>query len=67
MLGIDPEMSDQFTEWVQGVLELGLQDPEIREKYRQIIQDFFIEEIARRRQNPGDDLISWMLNQDDRR
>ena len=27
MLGIDESMSDQFTTWVRGVLELGLQDP----------------------------------------
>jgi hypothetical protein len=64
ILGIDPEMADQFTEWVQGVLELGLQDPEIREKYRLIIQEFFLDEIAKRQQNPGDDLISWMLGQE---
>jgi cytochrome P450 len=57
-------MADQFTEWVQGVLELGLQDPEIREKYRLIIQEFFLDEIAKRQQNPGDDLISWMLGQE---
>lgn len=62
ILGIDPDMSDQFTEWVQGVLELGLQDPEIREKYRVIIQDFFDGEIERRRADPGDDLISFLLN-----
>ena len=62
ILGIDPEMSDEFTTWVQGVLELGLTDPEIREKYRVIIQDFFLEEIARRQKEPGDDLISVLLN-----
>jgi len=62
ILGIDPERSDDFTTWVQGVLELGLTDPEIREKYRIIIQDFFLEEIARRQENPGDDLISVLLN-----
>ncbi len=62
ILGIDPERSDDFTTWVQGVLELGLTDPEIREKYRVIIQDFFIEEIARRQEDPGDDLISVLLN-----
>lgn len=64
ILGIDPEMADQFTEWVQGVLELGLQDPELREKYRLIIQEFFIAELADRKVNPGDDLISWMLSQE---
>ena len=46
ILGIDPERTDDFTEWVQGVLEFGLQDPEIREKYRLIIQDFFLEEVG---------------------
>ena len=63
ILGIDPDRADDFTEWVQGVLELGLRDPEIREKYRIIIQDFFLEQIAHRQQNPGDDLISWLLSQ----
>lgn len=62
ILGIDPDLSEQFTEWVQGVLELGLQDPEIREKYRVIIQEFFDGEIERRRTDPGEDLISFLLN-----
>ncbi|MCP5028447.1 MAG: cytochrome P450 [Actinomycetia bacterium] len=64
ILGIDPERSDEFTEWVQGALELGLQDPVIREKYRTIIEDFFLEEIERRQEEPGDDLISFLLNAD---
>lgn len=61
ILGIDPEMSDDFTTWVQGSLELGLQDPEIREHYSEIIRDFFVGEIADRMENPGDDLISFLL------
>lgn len=61
ILGIDPEMSDDFTTWVQGVLELGLQDPEIREHYNKIIQNFFVDEIKDRVENPGDDLISFLL------
>ncbi|MEZ5378472.1 MAG: cytochrome P450 [Acidimicrobiales bacterium] len=64
ILGIDPEMGDEFATWVQGVLELGLQDPETREKYRVIIENFFLEEIARRQEEPGDDLISFLLNAD---
>lgn len=62
ILGIDPERGNDFAEWVQGVLELGLQNPEIREKYRVIIEDFFLKEIQRRREEPGDDLISFLLN-----
>lgn len=63
ILGIDPERAEDFAEWVQGVLELGLQDPAIREKYRQIITEFFLEQIAYRQRHPGDDLISWLLSQ----
>ena len=62
ILGIDPDMSDQFTEWVQGVLEFGLKDPEIREKYREIIREFFDAEIERRKVEPDDNLISFLLN-----
>ncbi len=62
ILGIDPEKGDEFAEWVQGVLELGLTDPIIREKYRAIIEEFFLAEIARRQEEPGDDLISFLLN-----
>jgi len=61
ILGIDPEMADDFTTWVQGVLELGLQDEEIRQHYTEIIRDFFVEEIQDRIENPGDDLISFLL------
>ena len=61
ILGIEPEMADEFTTWVQGALELGLQDDEIREHYASIIRKFFVEEIADRQENPGDDLISFLL------
>lgn len=62
ILGIDPEMSDEFTTWVQGVLELGLQDEEVRQHYSDKIRNFFVEEIKDRMENPGDDLISFLLN-----
>lgn len=61
ILGIDPEMSDDFTTWVQGVLELGLQDDDVREHYSEIIRNFFVGEIKDRMENPGDDLISFLL------
>jgi cytochrome P450 len=61
ILGIDPEMADDFTTWVQGALELGLQDPEVGEYYGDIIRNFFIGEIQDRAENPGDDLISFLL------
>ena len=61
ILGIDPDRADDFTTWVQGALELGLQDPEIREHYADIIRNFFVGEIKDRMENPGDDLISFLL------
>lgn len=62
ILGIEPQMADEFTTWVQGALELGLQDDEIREHYASIIRKFFLEQIEYRQENPGDDLISFLLN-----
>jgi hypothetical protein len=61
MLGIDEERAGEFTDWVRNVLELGLSNPELRIKYRRIIREFFAEEVAKRRENPGDDLISQLL------
>ncbi len=61
ILGIEPERADDFTTWVQGALELGLQDEEVREYYADIIRNFFVEQIAERAENPGDDLISFLL------
>jgi cytochrome P450 len=58
MLGVPKDMSDTFTGWVRGVLELGLTNPELRIKNRQAIIAFFRECLAERRVNPGDDLIS---------
>lgn len=61
MLGVSKDMSDTFTDWVRGVLEIGLQNPEIRVKNRHLIIAFFRECIAERRVTPGDDLISELL------
>jgi hypothetical protein len=61
ILGIDPEMADEFTTWVQGVLEFGLQDPEVGEYYGEKIRNFFIGEVLDRMENPGDDLISFLI------
>jgi cytochrome P450 len=61
MLGIPADMSGTFTGWVRGVLEIGLQNPEIRVKSRAAIIAFFRECIAERRVKPGNDLISELL------
>ncbi len=61
ILGIDPDMADTFTEWVQGFLEIGQVDAEARKYYDEKITEFFIGEISDRLENPGDDLISILL------
>ena len=64
MLGVDPGHAGGFVEWVRGVLENGLTKPESRVKYRRIIREFFAEMVADRRKNPGDDMISQLLEKE---
>lgn len=61
LLGIDPDQSDTFVEWVRGVLEVGLTQPEVRAKYRNLIRGFFSEQVALRRAEPRDDFLTELL------
>jgi hypothetical protein len=61
MLGVPEEMSDEFTEWVRGVLELGLADEELRLKCRGNIIDYFRTQVADRRANPHGDIITALV------
>jgi cytochrome P450 len=60
-LGVGSERVDEFIIWVQGVLEIGLTQPELRVHYRNVIRSFFEEQVAERKASPGDDLISELL------
>lgn len=63
MLGVPTDMSDEFTSWVRGVLEVGLTDPKIRLESRMKILDYFRVQIDDRKANPrDDDLITTLLN-----
>ena len=61
MLGVPQERADEFTGWVRGVLEFGLTDPAARLAARDNVIRFFVEQIALRRADPTDDLISELL------
>jgi cytochrome P450 len=61
LLGLDEEMGGTFVEWVRGILEHGLTDPELRIRTAGKIFEFFAQEVADRRANPGDDFISHLL------
>ena len=63
VIGVDPNRADDFVEWVRGILELGLTQPELRIKYRRIVSRFFGDLVALRRADPSDDLISTLLAQ----
>ncbi len=62
MLGVPEEMSDEFTGWVRGVLEIGLTDPVVRKENRGHIMNFFRAQLDDRKANPrDDDLITELL------
>jgi hypothetical protein len=64
MLGMPKDMAGQFTEWVRGFLELGLTNAELREQSGRAIFEYVIGQVAERKENPGDDIISYMLKQE---
>jgi len=67
MLGIDPAMHAEFKRWSDTSVQVafnpfpGEGERAAARAARQALNDFFHAEIARRRRQPGDDLISDML------
>ncbi len=61
ILGVPTSLSDTFTEWVRDVLEFA-DDPERRERGTQALIAYFVDEVERRRTDPGDDLLSELLH-----
>jgi cytochrome P450 len=61
ILGVPPSLSATFTEWVRDALEFA-DDPVRRLRGMESLVGFFVEEVARRRQHPGDDLLSELLH-----
>jgi cytochrome P450 len=61
VLGVPDGMSETFTGWVRDVLEYA-NVPARRMRGRNALATYFTEEIAARRENPGNDLISALVN-----
>jgi cytochrome P450 len=61
MLGIPDTMSETFTTWVRGALEIGATDPEVRQQAFKEIITYLFEELGKRKEHPGDDIISELL------
>ena len=60
VLGVPEEMSDTFTGWVRDLLEFGYDQSRV-EKARNELVAYFLGEMERRRVQPGEDLISVLL------
>lgn len=61
ILGVPGDMADTFTGWVRAVLEFA-EDMEGRREAMFGLIGFFITEVERRRETPGDDLLSELLH-----
>ena len=60
ILGVPTELADTFTGWVRDVLEFA-DDAERRQNGAMGLLHFFVQHLADRRQFPGDDLLSELL------
>jgi cytochrome P450 len=61
ILGVPTELSDTFTTWVRDVLEFA-DVPELRQEGVEGLITFFVGEVAKRKESPGDDLLSYLLH-----
>ncbi len=61
ILGVPTELSDTFTGWVRDVLEFA-DDPERRAHGVEGLIEFFVAEVAKRKTEPGEDLLSELLH-----
>jgi cytochrome P450 len=63
MLGVPTNMTADFTQWVREFLEFGPFNPEGAVEARANILTFVWNQIQDRRQNPKDDLLSYLVQQ----
>ncbi len=60
ILGVESELADTFTGWVRDVLEFA-DDMDRRVGAIEALVEYFVSQIEHRRRNPGDDLLSHLL------
>ena len=61
VLGVPADLSDTFTGWVRAVLEFADDEEGRREAMISLIE-YFVSEVEKRKQHPGDDLLSDLLH-----
>jgi cytochrome P450 len=62
MLGVAEQDGDLFRKWIHEVLELGITDIATLVRAQTEMEVFFEAEIAKRRNRPSDDLITYLMN-----
>jgi cytochrome P450 len=62
MLGIPESDGDQFRTWIHEILEAGTTDDAVLQRALDEITEYFHGHMETRRADPGDDLISYLLN-----
>jgi cytochrome P450 len=61
MLGIPAEHGDQFRSWITMALQEGITNQAALKQAEQEISDYFAQQIAQRREQPGADLVSFLI------
>jgi cytochrome P450 len=64
MMSFDEHRVDEFVEWVRGVLEIGLTNPEVRLANRKKLMEYLFAEVEDRMEHPRDDFISFLCDVD---
>ena len=62
MLGIPAEHGDQFRSWITMALQEGITNQAALKQAEQEISDYFVKQIGKRREQAGDDLVSFLIN-----
>jgi cytochrome P450 len=60
--GVPEDIGPQFRTWIYENLELGLVDPSVYARSTKEIDSYFADEVAKRRQAPTSDLISYLMD-----
>jgi cytochrome P450 len=66
MLGIPEKDGDLFIKWIHEILELGITDDEILMRAVHEMTAYFADQVARRKVEPADDLISTLMQARDK-
>jgi cytochrome P450 len=62
LFGVPPETGPSFRSWVDAILKDGLEDLDIARRANREVQAFFAAQLADRRENPKDDLVTTVLH-----